>query len=423
MTAVAEAVVASKLDVEPDYAKAERPAHVAPELVVDFDYRAAIPEGEDNYTVLARLQQHGDVLWTPHNGGHWLVTRGEDIRWVQENFGIFSHEVFTIPRGSARIVMPPLTVDPPLHARFRAVFNPFFQPSKVAAMREKARGLAIDLIEEIAAKDRCELVSEFSSVLPVIMFLGIVDLPVERREEFLSWAHEFSLAKEQSERDAGLGKVMGYLNQIINERHANPGSDMLSAIAAWRDNPRFGGEQEVAGMAALIFFGGLDTVASAISFMLRHLAQHPGHRARILEDPAIIPRAAEEYLRRHGLSNTGRLIMTDVERKGAQMKADEMIMVPIGCSSIDDRLYKDPFVVDFDRPELLDGKGIPTHNTFGNGPHKCVGAPLARAELQIVLEEWLPRIPEFRLDPDKPFRIHMDSVPNIDEMHLIIGKA
>lgn len=409
--------------IEPNYGKVEKPDHVAPELVVDFNYRDPIPPGEDNYTVLARLQDRGnDILWSPHNGGHWIVTRGEDIRWVQQNYQIFSHEVFNIPRGMSRIIMPPLTVDPPLHARYRAVFNPFFQPSRVAGMREKARGLAIELIEKIAGQDRCELVSEFASVLPVIMFLGIVDLPLEQREEFLAWGHEFSFAKEQKDRDAGLGKVLSYLNMVLNERHKNPGSDMLSAIAAWRDNKRFGGEQEVQGMAALIFFGGLDTVASAISFMLRHLAQNPPHRRRILEDPAVIPRAVEEYLRRYGLSNTGRLILSDVERKGATMKADEMIMVPIGCSSIDERLYANPLEIDFDRPELFDAKGTPTHNTFGNGPHKCVGAPLARAELQIVLEEWLPRIPQFSLDPDKPVRVHMDSVPGIDEMHLLIGK-
>jgi len=404
--------------------KAERPPHVAPEQVVDFNYRDPIPQGEDHYTILSRLQRHGpDILWTPHHGGHWITTRAEDIRWVQETYQIFSHEVFIIPRGMTPITMPPLSVDPPLHARFRAVFNPFFQPSKVAAMREKARGLAVGLIERIVRQQSCEVVSEFASILPVIMFLGIVDLPAERREEFLAWGHAFSFAKEQTERNAALGKVLAYLNQVIEERFETPGDDLLSAIAAWRRNARFGSEAEVTGMAALIFFGGLDTVASSITFMLRHLAQNPGHRSRILADPAIIPRAVEEYLRRHGLSNTGRLILQDVERKGAHMKADEMIMVPIGCSSIDDRQYHNPWEVDFDRPELLTSRGAPAHDTFGNGPHKCVGAPLARAELQIVLEEWLARIPDFYLDPDKPMRAHMDSVPGIDEMHLLIGTA
>jgi len=141
--------------------------------VVDFNYRDPIPPGEDNYTVLSRLQLHGpDILWTPHNGGHWIVTRAEDIRWVQETYQIFSHEVFIIPSSMVPIIMPPLSVDPPLHARFRAVFNPFFQPSKVAAMREKARGLAIELIERIARQQSCEVVSEFASILRSSCFWG-----------------------------------------------------------------------------------------------------------------------------------------------------------------------------------------------------------------------------------------------------------
>ncbi|WP_254514808.1 cytochrome P450 [Novosphingobium sp. G106] len=398
----------------------DKPDHVPAELVVDFDYNGPIPEGEDNYTVLRKLQDHGhDILWTGRNGGHWIVTRAEDIKWVQENFQIFSHEVFQIPRGMERVKMPPLTVDPPLHARYRAVMNPFFTPSRVAAMTEQARGIAIELIQTIKAKGRCDFVADFSRILPVVMFLGIVDLPVERRLEFIAWGEGYLRATTIEDKDRAIGPALRYIQAKIDERHAKPGGDLLSAIAGWRDNPRFGGEQEVIGMALLVFFGGLDTVASVLTFTARHLAQHPEHRRRIIEDPAVIPKAAEEYLRRHGLSNTGRLILQDVERKGALMKADEMVLVPIGCSSIDERLYKDAFAVDFDRPENFINNA-PVHNTFGNGPHKCVGASLARAEIRVFLEEWLKLIPDFHVDPDGTVPIHMGSVPGIDRLDLIL---
>ena len=409
--------------IAPNFGTAARPDHVPPELVYDFDYTAPIPKGEDNYTVLKRMQDAGhDIVWTPRNGGHWVVTRAEDIKWVQENFQIFSHEVFTIPRGTVKVIMPPLTVDPPLHARYRAIFNPFMSPSKVATMTDKARKLAIELIEKIKPQGRCEFVEDFAHVLPVVMFLGIVDLPVERRLEFIEWGVAFSNATNQVDRDRALKPIVEYLQSVLNERYRNPGDDLLSAIAKWRDNERFAGgqagEAEIIGMALLIFFGGLDTVASALSFAARHLAQHPAHRRRLLEDREVIPRAVEEYLRRHGLSNTGRLIKQDVERKGVRMKADEMVMVPIGCSSVDERVYPDPFTVNFDRPENF-VKGVPAHNTFGNGPHKCVGAPLARAEMRIFFEEWLPRIPDFRLDPAHDIVVHMGSVPGIDRLHLV----
>ncbi|MEQ1880679.1 MAG: cytochrome P450 [Burkholderiales bacterium] len=395
------------------------PAHVPLDHVVDFDY--INPEGLDEgtvYTALKRLHDGPDILWTPRNGGHWIVTRAEDVRWVQETYEIFSHEDFAIPRRSMRIDMPPLTVDPPRHARYRAVLNPFFTPSRVAALADKARTLAVELIEGLKPKGRCEFVEDFAQVLPVVMFLGIVNLPVDRRKEFIALHEAYAHATDNATRDRHLAPVIAYLRQVLDERYTKPGDDLMSAIAAWRNNPRFGGEHEVTGMAMLVFSGGLDTVASMLSFTAWHLAEHPEHRRRLREEPDIVPRAAEEYIRRHGLSNTGRLIKKDVTRKGVTMQANEMVMVSIGLSGLDERAYPDPFKVDFDRPEIF-AKGKPAHNTFGNGPHKCVGAPLARAELQIFLEEWLKRIPDFRLDPAHRPVSRMGGVNGVNSLHLV----
>ncbi|TWC97609.1 MULTISPECIES: cytochrome P450 [unclassified Sphingobium] len=403
---------------EPNFSTVPQPDHVADAHVVDFDYRDPMGIDEGVYAALSRLQKGPDIVWTPRNGGHWIVTRAEDIKWVQEHFETFSHEVFTIPRGSTPIIMPPLTVDPPNHARYRAVLNPAFTPGKVNELRTKIRELTIELIERLKAKGRCEFVADFARVMPVSIFLGIVDLPLERRAEFVEWAVAWIQAEDMQTRYAYLAKISDYLRTVLDERGANPGDDLLSRIARWRTNPRFAGEDEVMGMALLVFFGGLDTVASMLSFTTLHLARNPDLQRRLREEPAVIDRAVEEFLRRHGLSNTGRLILHDIERKGVTMKKDEMVLVPIGLSSIDERKHPDPFAVDFDRADLFDDKKQPAHNTFGNGPHKCVGAPLARAELRIFLEEWLTRIPEFRLIVGEPVKTHAGNVNGVDALHL-----
>jgi cytochrome P450 len=142
-----------------------------------------------------------------------------------------------------------------------------------------------------------------------------------------------------------------------------------------------------------------------------HLAEHPQHRKRLREDPDCIPRATEEYLRRFGLSNTGRLVRRDFTYKGITFRKDDMVMVPINLSGLDDRMYDNPMEVDFDRNAL--------HNTFGNGAHRCVGAPLARVEIQVFLEEFVRRIPEFRLDPRRPPTTHGGSVPGVNHLHLL----
>ncbi|MBH1998912.1 MAG: cytochrome P450 [Sphingomonadaceae bacterium] len=394
------------------YERVSMPAHVPPELVVDFDYLhpSGIEEG-DVYTAWHRLHDGPDIVWSPCNGGHWMVTRGEDVKFVQENFEIFSHEIFSIPRGSSPVRMPPLTVDPPLHARYRAILNPFFTPTRVRAMRDKAAELTRELIADIKPRGRCEFVEAFARVMPVTMFLGIVDLPLDQREQFVKWGVTFMTATDSREKLGAQQNVVAYLQQVLEERHAVPSDDLLSKIAGWRDNPRFQGEYEVIGMALLIFFGGLDTVANMLSFITRYLAQNPAQRRRLIEQPEIIPQATEEFLRRFGLSNTGRLITRDFEYKGVSFKRDEMIMVPISLSSMDDRLYARPLDIDFDRS--------PTHNTFGNGPHKCVGNSLARAEIHVFLEEWLAALPDFRIDPDRPPVTHSGAVNGMDSLHLI----
>jgi cytochrome P450 len=396
----------------PNYSRVAKPAHVPGDLVVDFDYFH--PPGIDEgtvYTAWHRLHDGPDIVWTPHNGGHWILTRAEDIRWVQETHQSFSHEVFTIPRGASPVRMPPLTVDPPLHARYRAVLNPSFTPKRVQTLGEQVRALTVDLIEKLRPLGACEFVGQFARIMPVTIFLGIVDLPLDRRDEFVEWAVGYIDASDQPTKDRYLGKVVAFLREVLDARAAAPGDDLLSRIAGWRDNPRFGGEHEVIGMAMLVFFGGLDTVANMLSFTAWHLAKHPELHRRLRDDPSIAGRAAEEYIRRHGLSNTGRLVKHDVAYKGVTFKADEMVMVPISMSSMDDRLHADPLTVDFDRE-------TPAHDTFGNGPHKCVGAPLARSELRIFLEEWTQRMPPVRLAPGHRPRSHSGSVNGVSSLHL-----
>lgn len=398
------------------YGSVAVPDHVPSELVVDFDYLhpAGMADGGDVYAAWKVLHEGPDIVWTPRNGGHWIVTRGEDIKFVQENFEVFSHEEFTIPRGSSPVKMPPLTVDPPLHARYRAVLNPSFTPTRVAEMRDKARALTRELAERLRPLGKCEFVNDFARVMPVTMFLGIVDLPLERRAEFVEWGLTYVTSTDSERKLDALAKVQAYLKSEIDARAGQGGDDLLTRIADWRANPRFQGEHEVLGMALLVFFGGLDTVANMLSFVTRYLAGHPAQRRRLIEQPEIIPQAAEEFFRRFGLSNTGRLVKRDFTYKGVTFLRDEMVMVPIALSSMDERLYADPLTVDFDR-----GSTPNSHNTFGNGPHRCVGSPLARAELQVFLEEWLAVIPDFSLDPDHPPIVHSGAVNGVDRLHLV----
>jgi len=391
-----------------------RPAHVPDDLVVDYDYINPAGMAELGvYGAVKRLHAGPDIIWTPRHGGHWMVTRAEDVKFVQENYEIFSHEEFMIPRTLMPFKPLPLAVDPPNHARYRAVINPGFFPKNVAKMREEARLLTIELLDSMRPRGGCEFLSAFARVMPVSMFLRIVDLPIARREEFVEWGIAIMSAYDPKERMAAMLRVREYLKGVLDEREGGDGEDLLTRVANWRRSPKFQSDEETLSMASLLFVGGLDTVASSLSYIAHYLAERPALQDRLRREPEIIPAASEEFLRRFGLSNTGRILTRDFEYKGVLFKKDEMIMVPNNLSGIDERRYACPMDVDFDR-----GTTPADHNTFGNGPHKCVGAPLARAEIQVFLEEFLTRLPEFRLDPGRENVEHCGSVPGFDKLYL-----
>jgi cytochrome P450 len=288
------------------------------------------------------------------------------------------------------------------------VLTPSFTPKVVRDIYQpKIRAFTIELIEQLKPRGSCEFVNEFAFVMPVSIFLGIADLPLERREQFLAWGHGMARHETRAEYASIIGN---YLNSVLDQR--GPGDDLLGRIAAAREDARFTNKAEITNMAMLIFAGGLDTVAAELSFAMRCLARRPGLQRRLREDPAIIPAAVEEFLRRHGVSSTARLIMRDIEHKNARMKAGDMAMVPSIISGLDERLYPNPMKIDFDRATT-------PHATFGNGPHRCPGQYLARMEIQVFLEEWFARMPEVRLNPDLPPMMEAGAVSKPTRLNLL----
>ena len=146
------------------------------------------------------------------------------------------------------------------------------------------------------------------------------------------------------------------------------------------------------GMLANVIFGGLDTVAASLSFVTRWLAEHPEERHQLAEQSRAHTQAEEEFYRRFGIPNTARVITKDFDYKGVPLKAGEQIMLPKVLHGLDERRYPDPLRVDFSRKRAA-------HAAFGDGPHRCPGSFLARLELRIFLEEWLARVPDFRIKP------------------------
>lgn len=383
----------------------EVPANVPAELVVDFDYFTLGDRPEGIHLGFAELHKGPDIVWTPHHGGHWIATRFDDIEEIQRDYEHFSHKYFTIPRSEYDPTAIPLGLDPPDHGPFRKLLMKAFTPKSVKMLGDIARDTARALIADIAPRGKCEFVEDFAKVLPINVFLGMVDLPLDDRDFLLPLAEIATRSSDMVKRLDAVDKMQNYLGRFIDERMANPGEDLLSLIGQGEINDRPITRDETMRMATLVMGGGLDTVASSIGFMAHFFATHPDHLADLVANPQLNQVACEELLRRFGLPNTARVLTRNYAYKGIQFLKDDLILTPKCLAGLDDRVVSNPADVDFRRkPSSI------KHSAFGSGLHVCPGAVLARREIMVFLDEWLPAIPRFELDPNDKVMMAAGSV-------------
>lgn len=371
------------------------PDHVPPGLVREVNlYDPAA--GACPYERVAALTKGPRVLFNPPNfmqaEGGWVLTRADDIRSVLQQPEIFSSEGIA---GFSRIVgeswpLIPLELDPPEHSKFRAILNGIFSPKRMAAMEDGVRSRAVSLIEAFADKGGCEFVEAFGRPFPVTIFMQLMGLPDEDMEMLNGWEHDLLHSQTMEERVRGAQGFYGYLKDIIRQRRARPQDDLATFVVNSEVDGRRLNDVEVMGIYYLLVVAGLDTVAASLGLHFRHLAMTPEHQDRLRAEPALIPSAVEEFLRRYGIVQTRRFLTRDAEVAGVRMKAGDRVELMTFLASLDPDEFPDPLSVDLERSPNR-------HVAFAYGPHRCIGSHLARRELIIAQEEWLSRIPPFRI--------------------------
>lgn len=394
-----------------------RPDHVPADRVVHFDIYDVPGADEDIQLAYRAFQQkHPDIFWTPANGGHWVATRADDIEAIQRDHERFSHRRITIPPMPPEYPRQiPLEVDPPEHAAYRRPLTRALLPRVINALEAKVTDLAIQLVEELKPRGECEFIEDFAKILPIAVFLDLVDLPRADRTLLLPLAEDAVRGTSIDARHRAHAGIAAYLMPWIEARRATPGDDLLSQIVNADINGERISQAEAIAFASLVLFGGLDTVASSLGFIANFLARNPDHRRQLrerLDDNSFMQGAIEELLRRHGVANTARVVTRDMEFKGVQLRAGDMILPPNLLYGLDERKVEDPLRVDFTRPFPV------PHATFGNGPHTCPGAVLARREIKAFLTEWLRRIPDFEIKPGTKPRLATGMVNGVLSLEL-----
>lgn len=381
------------VDKEEDHITA-RPDNVPADRAFDFDIYQEIPEGVDFHQHWKNVMRDAPhpLMWTPHNGGHWIVLTAELSETVLSDYERFSNNTVLVPKETAgeayRLI--PLSLDPPEHRPFRTLLNENLGPKPLRPMEGIVRELAVKLIEGFQANGRCNFTHDFAEKFPVQIFMGIVDLPVEDLPKLKHLADQYTRPDGSIPLDQVTQKFRDYLRPIITERRATPGEDMISRMINGDISGRPMTDVEAENICIQVLVGGLDTVVNMLGFTFSYLATDHDLRRAIAADPSRIDDALLEFFRRFPVVSSGREIMKEVEFEGVKLKAGDMVLAPTVVISMDETRNDDPL-------EFRLGRKARQHSTFGKGSHTCPGATLARMEMKIVLQEWFARIPEFTL--------------------------
>jgi cytochrome P450 len=374
-----------------------KPTRVPSHLVVDFDLYESWTGGltlQDRWLKL-RSENECEIIWTPRNGGHWIMLRGEAIVECLKDWERFSSVATNVPRSLDSGLPPvlPINIDPPLHGIYRKILNPFGSPKLVKAQQESIRSLASSLIEGFYQRGSCEFLREFASKVPLVTLFKLADLPEQDYERLAKITESVTRPKSGDDFVPAISNLLNYFRPFYYERQGSGEPDLLSVLANAKIGERPISEDEFAAMAAQFVGAGIDTVAAVLGFIMQYLAAHSDKRLWLAADPKRIAKSSIELIRRFPTASVARLVRQEIGMEEVVLQPGDMVLLPTALANLDGRLVRDPLEVDFDRPPAV-------NLTFGGGPHRCAGAALAQTEIILALEEWLQRIPNFKVDAD-----------------------
>jgi camphor 5-monooxygenase len=389
------------------------PSHVPADRIRNVDIYALPGQTAEFHHAWKALQDGSpDLVWTPQNEGHWIALRGDVLAEVQSDHERFSNRVIVLPKSVGEMHgLIPTTIDPPAHRPYRVLLNAELMPSAIRGMREHIRETAVELIQGFAARGRCDFTAEYAQIFPIRIFLKIVGLPMSDAAKIKLWAECMTRPNQPMPFDVAKQAFYDYVAPIVAERRTRPGDDLISRLVRADMDGRTLDDDEAHSLVTQVLIAGVDTVVNFLGFVMLFLARDAQARANLAADTSATLPAVHELFRRFGLVVIARTVKADIDYRGVQLKAGELVCIPTQIHGLDDRINPDPMRVDFSRTRAR-------HSAFGSGPHMCPGQELARAEVAITIEEWLKRIPDFRVAEDADTHVSGGIVAQVNRLIL-----
>jgi cytochrome P450 len=276
-----------------------------------------------------------------------------------------------------------------------------FAPARIDRLEPLVRQVAADLIEGFGDQEVFDASLSYARILPLIVFAEMAGLPRADYDRFQAWVERTMYGRTDDPADAAVAakEVDAYFRELRHDRLGQPDrDDLIGHLLSGEVDGRALSEDEFADYCFVLLVAGLETSAWSIRSALWHLAQHPGDRRRLIEQPELMVSATEEFLRCLApVQGMARRLKQDVEVQGRVLPAGERVLLLLGSGNRDEEVFVDADTVMIDRVDN-------PHLAFGIGAHRCLGSNLGRREVRIGLEVLLEHVPEFELaDPDLPW--------------------
>jgi cytochrome P450 len=322
--------------------------------------------------------------------------------------------------GNQRPQIPQHT-DPPDHAKYRKLLDHLFSPRQMKAVEDEIYNRANTLIDTFEDRRECNFTMDFAEPFPGMVFLDLMGLPQSDRLMLQKMVDGIfhpgagittdieEIARIQNE--AGQ-EIYDYFTDFIAERRTTPRQDVVSGFIEAEIDGRPLTTEEMLDMCFTLLAGGLDTVKATLSQFMAFLGQNPAHRQRLVDESEIIPQAVEELLRWESPAAAFfRRSTKDQEVLGCPVREGQVVIASLGAANVDPEAFPDAMTVDFDRKPNR-------HIAFGAGIHRCLGSHLARRELNVAMQVWHRRIPNWSLKPGTNLKSSMP-IRMVDNLELV----
>jgi cytochrome P450 len=355
------------------------------------------------YPILNAIREDGPVQRVLLRGREiWLVTGYDEVMSGLTHPALSNNARFfaDLPGqsdelGDNLLNSSLLVTDPPDHTRLRRSVSDVFTARRIASLRPRIQRITDALLDALAPVGHADLMAEFAIPLPITVIGELLGIPDAEREAFRCWSIALVMppadAPTLARAAVAQAELARYFTGLIARKRAEPGDDLLTALAAASGDDSLS-DRELQAMAILLVLAGHETTANLIGTGTLMLLRNPDQLAAVRDDPALLPGAVEELARYAGPISLGvaRFTHGDVELGGQHIPAGQMVMFALAAASRDPSRYDHPDELDVTRRQR-------PHLAFGHGIHYCLGAPLARTEAVIALGSLLRRLPNLAL--------------------------